>query len=101
MYVVYSPSEGKRISILNSKNDLGMHCRHEFLQDHGDWINTVKPAIDPVISSQVCENAELTNEEIENLNAIRNQTRVAINSLLKVSLFFLHNLSNFVYVCLD
>ncbi|KAL0816600.1 hypothetical protein Bca101_073044 [Brassica carinata] len=57
--------------------------RHEFLQNHGDWINTVKPAIDPVISSQVCENAELTNEEIENLNAIRNQTRVAINSLLK------------------
>ncbi|KAH0927023.1 hypothetical protein HID58_019279 [Brassica napus] len=57
--------------------------RHEFLQNHGDWINTVKPAIDPVISSQVCDNAELTNEEIENLNTIRNQTRVAINSLLK------------------
>ncbi|KAL0743438.1 hypothetical protein Bca4012_084951 [Brassica carinata] len=57
--------------------------RHEFLQNHGDWINTVKPAIDPVISSQLCENAELTNEEIENLNTIRNQTRVAINSLLK------------------
>ncbi|CAN7000766.1 unnamed protein product [Brassica rapa subsp. trilocularis] len=57
--------------------------RHEFLQNHGDWINTVKPAIGPVISSQVCDNAELTNEEIENLNTIRNQTRVAINSLLK------------------
>jgi Asp-tRNA(Asn)/Glu-tRNA(Gln) amidotransferase A subunit family amidase len=57
--------------------------RHEFLQNHGDWINTVKPAIDPVILSQVCENPELTNEETENLNAIRNETRVAIGSLLK------------------
>jgi hypothetical protein len=43
----------------------------------------VKPAIDPVILSQVCENPELTNEETENLNAIRNETRVAIGSLLK------------------
>ncbi|CAH8370302.1 unnamed protein product [Eruca vesicaria subsp. sativa] len=57
--------------------------RHEFLRNHGDWINTVKPALDPVISSQVSENAELTNEEMENLNTIRNQTRFAINSLLK------------------
>ncbi|KAL0855445.1 hypothetical protein Bca101_060598 [Brassica carinata] len=57
--------------------------RHEFLQNHEDWINTVKPAIDPVISSQLSENPVLTNEEVENLNAIRNQTRAAINSLLK------------------
>ncbi|VVA98053.1 unnamed protein product [Arabis nemorensis] len=57
--------------------------RHEFIKNHGDWINTVKPTIDPVISSQVYENPELTNEEIENLNAIRNQMRVAIGSLLK------------------
>ncbi|XP_010506209.1 PREDICTED: outer envelope protein 64, chloroplastic [Camelina sativa] len=57
--------------------------RHEFLQNHGDWINTVKPAIDPVISSQMCENPELTSEDIENLNAIRNEIRVAIGSLLK------------------
>ncbi|KAG2315852.1 hypothetical protein Bca52824_018974 [Brassica carinata] len=58
--------------------------RHEFLQNHEDWINTVKPAIDPVISSQLSENPVLTNEEVENLNAIRNQTRAAINSLLKI-----------------
>lgn len=69
-----------------------MYCRHEFLQNHGDWINTVKPDIDPVISSQVRENPELTNEEIENLNAIRNETRVAIGSLLKVFLLF-HEMS--------
>lgn len=45
----------------------------------------MKPAIDPVISSQLSEKTELNNEEIENLNTIRNQTRVAVNSLLKVS----------------
>ena len=48
----------------------------------------MKPAIDPVISSQLSENSKLTNEEIENLNTVRNQTRAAINSLLKVSLLF-------------
>lgn len=52
----------------------------------------MKPAIDPVILSQVCENPELTNEETENLNAIRNETRVAIGSLLKVFLLF-HDMS--------
>ncbi|KAG7578216.1 Amidase signature (AS) superfamily [Arabidopsis thaliana x Arabidopsis arenosa] len=71
-------------AIANTKVSTSDYWRmHEFLQNHGDWINTVKPAIDPVISSQVCENPELTNEEIENLNAIRNETRVAIGSLLK------------------
>ncbi|KAL0788094.1 hypothetical protein Bca101_004340 [Brassica carinata] len=64
-------------------NVMQLFQRHEFLQNHGDWINTVKQAIDPVISSQLSETPELTNEEIENLNAIRNQTRAAINSLLK------------------
>ncbi|KAF8105876.1 hypothetical protein N665_0152s0014 [Sinapis alba] len=57
--------------------------RHEFLQNHGDWINTVNPSIDPAIHSQLCKTAELTDEEIENLNAVRNQMRVAIGSLLK------------------
>ncbi|CAN8269139.1 unnamed protein product [Cochlearia groenlandica] len=57
--------------------------RHEFLKNHGDWIDTVKPDINPVISSQVRENPELTNEAMENLNAIRKQIRVAIDSLLK------------------
>uniref|UniRef100_A0A1J3JFY9 Outer envelope protein 64, chloroplastic n=1 Tax=Noccaea caerulescens TaxID=107243 RepID=A0A1J3JFY9_NOCCA len=57
--------------------------RHEFLKNHGDWISTVKPAIDPVISSQLRDDPELTNEEIENLNAIRNEMRMAISSLVK------------------
>ncbi|XP_010549063.1 PREDICTED: outer envelope protein 64, chloroplastic [Tarenaya hassleriana] len=57
--------------------------RHEFLQNHGDWINTVKPAADTVIPSRACENKELTDEDIETLKAIRSQMRVAIGSLLK------------------
>ncbi|CAN8258951.1 unnamed protein product [Cochlearia groenlandica] len=57
--------------------------RHEFLQNHGDWINTLKPAIDPAISSRVCENSELTSEDIEILIEIRSQMRLAISSLLK------------------
>ncbi|KAG2250391.1 hypothetical protein Bca52824_080527 [Brassica carinata] len=56
---------------------------HEFLQNHGDWINTVNPSIDPAVYSQLCKTPELTDEEIENLNAVRNQMRVAIGSLLK------------------
>ncbi|CAH8355853.1 unnamed protein product [Eruca vesicaria subsp. sativa] len=56
---------------------------HEFLQNHGDWISTVKPSIDPAVYSQLSKTPELTDEEIENLNAVRNQMRVAIGSLLK------------------
>ncbi|KAL0696984.1 hypothetical protein Bca4012_064164 [Brassica carinata] len=57
--------------------------RHEFLQNHGDWISTANPSIDPAIYSQLCKTPELTDEEIENLNAVRNQMRIAIGSLLK------------------
>ncbi|KAJ0232494.1 Outer envelope protein 64 [Hirschfeldia incana] len=57
--------------------------RHEFLQNHGDWISTVNLSIDPAIYSQLCKTSELTDGEIENLNAVRNQMRVAIGSLLK------------------
>ncbi|KAJ4917506.1 hypothetical protein Rs2_03056 [Raphanus sativus] len=57
--------------------------KQEFLQNHGDWMSTVQPSIDPAIYSQLCKTPELTDEEIENLNAIRNQMRVAIGSLLK------------------
>lgn len=47
----------------------------------------MNPSIDPAIYSQLCKTPELADEEIENLNAIRNQMRVAIGSLLKVCVF--------------
>lgn len=58
--------------------------RHEFQLNHGEWINSVKPALDPAISTEIQEKIELTDTEIENCKAIRNDMRLALNSLLKV-----------------
>ncbi|XP_021909346.1 outer envelope protein 64, chloroplastic [Carica papaya] len=57
--------------------------RHEFQLNHGEWINSVKPALDPAISTEIQEKIELTDTEIENCKAIRNDMRLALNSLLK------------------
>ncbi|KAH7549407.1 hypothetical protein JRO89_XS13G0026600 [Xanthoceras sorbifolium] len=57
--------------------------RHEFKHNHEDWINSVKPTLDAAISAQVHEMLEMDDAEIENCKSIRNEMRVAINSLLK------------------
>ncbi|XP_057951934.1 translocon at the outer membrane of chloroplasts 64 [Malania oleifera] len=56
---------------------------HEFKHSHGEWINTVKPILDPVISAQIHETLETENEEIEVCKSIKNEMRVALSSLLK------------------
>lgn len=62
---------------------LHMHllCRHEFKQNHGEWIKTVKPSLDPTVSSQV---REVTAKEVENCQAVRNEMRATLDLLLKV-----------------
>ncbi|KAL5815477.1 hypothetical protein ACOSQ4_026118 [Xanthoceras sorbifolium] len=57
--------------------------RHEFKHNHEDWINSVKPTLDAAILAQVHEMMEMDDAEIENCKSIRNEMRVAINSLLK------------------
>ncbi|KAL2934224.1 Outer envelope protein 64 chloroplastic [Bienertia sinuspersici] len=57
--------------------------RYEFKQNHGEWINSVKPDIDTSIKSLILEGDVIDESEIEKMNRIRNEMRLALNSLLK------------------
>ncbi|KAJ4848375.1 Outer envelope protein 64, chloroplastic [Turnera subulata] len=57
--------------------------RYEFKNNHGEWINSAKPSLDPMILAHVGEPAEMSDTEIEISRSIRNEMRSAINSLLK------------------
>lgn len=58
--------------------------RHEFKQNHEEWIKSVKPTLDPVISAQLREGLDVTDKEVENCLSVRNELRSALNLLLKV-----------------
>ncbi|XP_059290442.1 outer envelope protein 64, chloroplastic isoform X2 [Lycium ferocissimum] len=57
--------------------------RHEFKQNHLEWINAAKPNLDPVISAQMKGALEITDTNIDNCHTIRNEIRSALNNLLK------------------
>ncbi|KAF5177715.1 Glutamyl-tRNA(Gln) amidotransferase subunit A, partial [Thalictrum thalictroides] len=56
--------------------------RNEFSSIHGDWIHTTKPILDPAASAQL-EVVESTVDKAHTYQSIRNETRSALNSLLK------------------
>ncbi|OMP11738.1 Amidase [Corchorus capsularis] len=57
--------------------------RYEFKQTHQEWINSEKPVLDSAISAQINEALAMTDKEIEICKSIKNEMRLAINSLLK------------------
>ncbi|KAL3639436.1 Outer envelope protein 64, chloroplastic [Castilleja foliolosa] len=57
--------------------------RHEFIDNHDEWINSVKPNLDPAISTQISEELDLTDVDTEKYQTIRSELRSAINALLK------------------
>lgn len=57
--------------------------RHEFKHNHAEWIDIVKPILDPAISAHVHETMDISDTEIENCQSVRNELRQAVNSLLK------------------
>ncbi|EYU24147.1 hypothetical protein ABFS82_04G131200 [Erythranthe guttata] len=75
--------EGRASPIRLLANVMQMLKRHEFRQNHIEWINSAKPTLDPVISAQIPEVLDLTDADIEQCNAIRTELRSAINALLK------------------
>ncbi|XP_059643101.1 outer envelope protein 64, chloroplastic [Cornus florida] len=78
-----SNGEVKSSSLRLLANVMQLMKRHEFKHNHEEWINSVKPTLDPVISAQIRETLEIVDAEIENFHAIRNEMRSALNSLLK------------------
>ncbi|XP_050258714.1 translocon at the outer membrane of chloroplasts 64 [Quercus robur] len=57
--------------------------RHEFKHNHGEWISSVKPVLDPAISAEIYETVETADTDIERYKSIRDEMRSAIYSLLK------------------
>eukprot|EP01018_Ginkgo_biloba_P007867 Gb_16992 [translate_table: standard] len=64
-------------------NALHLLQRYEFKMNHEEWVNTVKPVLGPGISARVRAALETTDENIESCLKARNETRAALNSLLK------------------
>lgn len=57
--------------------------RYEFKQYHDEWIKSVNPTLDPVISVQLQQDLDMAETEIENCHAVKNELRSALNLLLK------------------
>ncbi|GAB2270208.1 hypothetical protein Dimus_005115 [Dionaea muscipula] len=57
--------------------------RHEFNQNHKEWINSVNPSLDPVITGHIHNMQELDEIDIQKLHRIRDEVRSALNLLLK------------------
>ena len=62
--------------------------RHEFRNNHEEWINLAKPVLDPAISSIFQETPDTTGIDVENCKAIRSEMRLALNALLKVIVLY-------------
>ncbi|CAI9113682.1 OLC1v1014331C1 [Oldenlandia corymbosa var. corymbosa] len=57
--------------------------RYEFKQNHLDWINSVKPTLDPIILAQLSQDSCTMETEIDNCHALRSEIRTALSLLLK------------------
>ncbi|KAF5934229.1 hypothetical protein HYC85_030400 [Camellia sinensis] len=75
--------EVKSSSIRSLTNVMQLVKRHEFKHIHEEWISSVKPTLNPIIAAQILKTLEMSDKEMENCNSIRNEMRVALNSLLK------------------
>ena len=73
---------------------MSLSCnRYEFRSNHEEWINTEKPILDPDLIAQMNEIMKTSDAEIELCKSIREEMRLAINSLLKVFFFKWYNLN--------
>ncbi|KAK3228289.1 hypothetical protein Dsin_008151 [Dipteronia sinensis] len=75
--------ELKSSSIRMLANVMRLLQRHEFKHNHEQWINSVKPTLDPAVSAQIHEMLEMDDAELQNCKSIRSEMRSAINFLLK------------------
>ncbi|KAB5531778.1 hypothetical protein DKX38_018448 [Salix brachista] len=75
--------EVKTSSIRLLANVMQLLHRYEFRSNHEEWINTEKPILDPDFLAQMNEIMKTSDAEIELCKSIREEMRLAINSLLK------------------
>ena len=63
--------------------------RYEFKNNHGEWINTVKPDLGPGISERVWEALMTTDENLDICHSVKSEARAALIDLLGVLFIFL------------
>ncbi|XP_042017716.1 amidase 1-like [Salvia splendens] len=56
--------------------------RHEFKNNHGEWVESVKPSLGPGISERVWEAVRSTDENITVCRSLRGELRAALDDLL-------------------
>ncbi|KAL1820109.1 hypothetical protein ACET3Z_014978 [Daucus carota] len=57
--------------------------RHEFKNNHGEWITSERRILDTVVTAQLHDSPDITDSEIENIQKVRNDLKLALNALLK------------------
>lgn len=56
--------------------------RHEFKNNHGEWVTTIKPDLGPGISERVWEAIRSTDENIDVCQSVKTELRAALTALL-------------------
>ncbi|XP_021750551.1 outer envelope protein 64, chloroplastic-like [Chenopodium quinoa] len=57
--------------------------RYEFKENHGEWINSVKPDVGASIRALFHEGNVIDESEIQKMHRVKTEMRLALNSLLK------------------
>jgi hypothetical protein len=68
-----------------------IHSRREFRDQHMEWINSVKPAVDARIVNNLSNDGD---PAIDNCQQARNEARLALGGLLKVLEHLCNNNNN-------
>ncbi|KAI8024186.1 Amidase 1 [Camellia lanceoleosa] len=69
-------------SLVALSNALMQVQRHEFKNNHGEWVSTVKPDLGPGISERVWEAMRSTDENIDVFASVKTELRAALTALL-------------------
>ncbi|XP_028098969.1 amidase 1-like isoform X3 [Camellia sinensis] len=69
-------------SLVALSNALKEVQRHEFKNNHGEWVSTVKPDLGPGISERVWEAMRSTDENIDVFTSVKTELRAALTALL-------------------
>ncbi|GAV63177.1 Amidase domain-containing protein [Cephalotus follicularis] len=59
--------------------------RHEFKNNHGEWVTTVKPSLGPGISERVWEAVRTTGENVDICLSVKAELRAALTALIEDS----------------
>lgn len=72
-----------KTALLSLANAMRLLYKHEFKNNHERWINSVKPVLDPSILADMSSSLDDSDAHIEYCDCARNETRLALNALLK------------------